>query len=130
MNRRGFLRALGIGVAAVYLRIAPEVVKAVPSGILYEHVMAAIEEIFAKTNPAGPNWIVCGPGMARQIGLLSDGCVAESGQALESRSNYAGSNPAVPTLKIGVSMGTVVQWDATPLAGVVLKGSMKSILGV
>lgn len=32
MNRRNFLRSLGLGVAAVYLRLAPEKVLAVPVG--------------------------------------------------------------------------------------------------
>ncbi len=32
MNRRNFLRAIGVGVAAVYLRISPEKVRQVPVG--------------------------------------------------------------------------------------------------
>lgn len=32
MNRRGFLRSLGLGAAAVYLRLAPEKLSAVPVG--------------------------------------------------------------------------------------------------
>lgn len=69
MNRRGFLQSLGIGVAAVYLRLAPTTPRPL-SGFTIADFEADLERIFAAPYRGDNNYIIAGPETAKAINEL------------------------------------------------------------